>query len=397
MVLEPVNLCPVCGGVEVLDLLRIERVPVYCNVLWSAERDALAAARGTLALGYCVECAHLFNTLFDPQLTEYTPAYDNSLHYSPLFNQYAEHLAARLVEHHGLLGKRIVEIGCGKGDFLRLLCVRGNNRGFGFDRSFEPQRSGNALQEGVTFFQDFYTKDYARRCQPDFIYFRHVLEHIQYPLDFLGAVRRSLGERRDVVLYCEVPNGLFTLKDLGIWDLIYEHCAYFSLHSLMTALRRADFEVTAGGESFGGQFIWVEARPGGGRSEESLAEQRTPALIRPYADAFAEQYRASVQAWRERLCAMEREGRRAVIWGAGSKGVTFLNVLNDWTSGIRQVVDLNPHKQGRYVAGSGQQVVAPGFLRTCSATDVIVMNPLYLDEIKDAVRAMGLDLRVASA
>lgn len=390
------NRCPVCDGAQVLDLLRIEGAPVYCNVLWPDERQARTAARGTLALGYCVACAHLFNTAFDPHLTEYTPAYDNSLHYSPLFSRYAEQLATRLVEHHGLRGKRIVEIGCGKGDFLRLLCARGNNRGFGFDRSFEPQRDGKALPEDVTFFQDFYTEDYARRCQPDFICFRHVLEHIQHPLDFLGAVRRSLGERREVALYCEVPNALFTLKDLGIWDLIYEHCAYFSLNSLITVFNRAGFEVTAGDESFGGQFIWVEARPGSGRSGVTLAEHQTPALIRSYADAFADQYRSSVQTWREHLANMEREGRRAVVWGAGSKGVTFLNVLNDRAAAIRHVVDLNPHKQGRYVAGSGQRVVPPEFLRTCSATDVIVMNPLYLDEIVAAVRAMGLDLRVAS-
>lgn len=390
------NRCPVCDGAQILDLLRIEGAPVYCNVLWPDERQARAAARGTLALGYCVGCAHLFNTAFDPHLTEYTPAYDNSLHYSPLFSRYAEQLAARLVEHHGLRGKRIVEIGCGKGDFLRLLCARGSNRGFGFDRSFEPERGGETLPENVTFFQDFYTEEYARRCQPDFVCFRHVLEHIQYPLDFLGAVRRSLGEGREVVLYGEVPNALFTLKDLGIWDLIYEHCAYFSLHSLMTAFRRTGFDVITGGESFGGQFIWVEARPGSGCSEMILAEQQAPVLIRSYADAFADQYRSNVQAWRERLANMEREGRRAVIWGAGSKGVTFLNVLSDRAADIRHVVDLNPHKQGRYVAGSGQQVVPPEFLRICSATDVIVMNPLYLDEVTAAVRAMGLDLRVSS-
>ncbi|MGB5064689.1 MAG: class I SAM-dependent methyltransferase [Candidatus Competibacter sp.] len=387
--------CPICGSKEVFNLLCIEQVPVYCNVLWPDERQARAAARGTLTLGYCVTCAHLFNTAFDPHLTEYTPAYDNSLHYSALFNQYAVQLANRLADRHALCGKRIVEIGCGKGDFLRLLCAQGDNQGFGFDRSFEPERGGRMPQENVTFFQDFYNDEYARRCQPDFVCFRHVLEHIQHPLDFLGALYRSLSERRDAVLYCEVPNALFTLKDMGIWDLIYEHCAYFSLNSLGTAFNHAGFDVVASDESFGGQFIWVEARPGNGRSEVSLDVQQVPAHIRQYVDTFADQYRANVQAWRERLANMAGEGRRAVVWGAGSKGVTFLNMLNDYAADVRYVVDLNPHKQGRYVAGTGQQVVPPEFLCSYPATDVIVMNPLYLDEITSAVRAMGLDTQVA--
>ncbi len=398
MTSETVSRCPVCDGTQVRDLLRIEQVPVYCNVLWPDQRQACTAARGALVLSYCVACAHLFNTAFDPHLTEYTPAYDNSLHYSALFNQYAEQLAVRLVDRYALRGKCVVEIGCGKGDFLRLLCTQGNNRGFGFDRSFERERERvrETLLGNVTFFQDFYTEEYARRYQPDFVCFRHVLEHIQHPLDFLGALRRSLGERRDVILYCEVPNALFTLKDMGIWDLIYEHCAYFSLNSLITAFNRAGFDVVASDESFGGQFIWVEARPGSGHSKVTLAEQQTPEHIRQYVDAFADQYQANVQAWRERLVNMAREGRRAVVWGAGSKGVTFLNVLNDHAADIRHVVDLNPHKQGRYVAGSGQQVVPPDFLCTSPATDVIVMNPLYLDEITAAVRAMGLDMRISN-
>ncbi|MGH8468040.1 MAG: class I SAM-dependent methyltransferase [Gammaproteobacteria bacterium] len=387
------NPCPLCGGASVLDLLRIEHVPVCCNVLYPDEYQARASPRGELALGYCVECAHLFNTAFDPHLTEYTPAYDSSLHYSPRFNQYAEQLAARLVERYALRGKRIVEIGCGKGDFLRMLCVQGGNRGFGFDRSFEPGRAGEAIQEDVIFFQEFYNAENAQYCRPDFVCFRHVLEHIQHPLEFLRTLRHAIGEQREVVHYCEVPNALFTLKDMGIWDLIYEHCAYFSLHSLVAAFTSAGFDVVAGDESFGGQFIWVEARPGFGRSEVKLATQQLPEHVRQYADAFAEQYRAKVQSWREQLARMARAGRRPVVWGGGAKGVTFLNGLDDHDT-IRYVVDLNPHKQGRYVAGTGQEVVPPEFLGAYGPTDVIVMNPLYLDEITSAVRAMGLDVRV---
>jgi hypothetical protein len=82
-----------------------------------------------------------------------------------------------------------------------------------------------------------------------------------------------------------------------------------------------------------------------------------------------------------------------VIWGGGSKGVTFLNVLGA-DSAIEYVVDLNPHKQGKYVAGTGQRVVAPEFLRELRPTDVLVMNPVYESEIADSVRALGLTARL---
>jgi SAM-dependent methyltransferase len=386
--------CPLCGGEATFDVLRIDQVPVYCNVLWPDRSQARGAPLGQLALTFCVECAHLFNAAFDPRLTDYTPDYDNSLHYSARFNDYAKQLADRLIEKYNLHGKRIVEIGCGKGDFLKMLCGN-HNRGFGFDRSFEPARMGESTARDVRFFQDFYDADHARRCQPDFICCRHVVEHIQHPLDFLGDLRKTLEERSQVTLYFEVPNALYTLKDMGIWDLIYEHCAYFSLNSLIVAFTRAGFDVMAGDEAFGGQFVWVEARPGTGHSQVSLAPQQAPKQVRRYAEAFADQYRSKVTTWREQLQGMSDSGDRPVVWGAGSKGVTFLNVLKDRET-IPFVVDLNPHKQGRYVAGTGQKVVPPEFLREYRPTHVIVMNPLYLDEIAAEVRAMELDSQILS-
>ena len=73
-----------------------------------------------------------------------------------------------------------------------------------------------------------------------------------------------------------------------------------------------------------------------------------------------------------------------------ASGVTLRNVLGG-DRGIDYVVDLNPHKQGKYVAVTGQRVVSPEFLRTVRPTDVIVMNPIYESEIADSVRALGLD------
>lgn len=392
---DDVSRCPVCESSEVLDLLRIDQVPVYCNVLWPDKQQALAAACGEMALGFCTDCAHLFNTAFDQRLTDYTAAYDNSLHYSPRFNQYAEQLAASLVQRHALHGKRIVEIGCGKGDFLRMLSVTWGNRGFGFDRSFEPGRADTPTGDNIQYFQDFYNAEYARLCNPDFLCCRHVLEHIEEPLNFLRSLRGSLEGRTDVSFYCEVPNGLFTLKDLGIWDLVYEHCGYFSLNSLSRAFSSSGFDVVAADESFGGQFIWVEARLADESSQRGTATRLAAEPVRQYADSFASQYRATVDAWRDRLSRFSEEGRRAVVWGAGSKGVTFLNIAGI-DAGIDFVVDVNPHKQGRYIAGTGQQVVSPEALRGVGATDVIVMNPMYLDEVTAAVLAMGLDLQVVS-
>ena len=389
--------CPVCGSSGIDTSIDIHDVPIYCNVLWPSREEAVNAPKGDISVGYCHDCGHVFNKSFDPSLMSYTEDYENSLHYSPTFNEYAESLASRLLKKYQLKNKSIIEIGCGKGDFLSMLCARGENRGYGFDKSFEADRVRSDTHEHVTFIQDFYGEKYAD-YDADLVVCRHVLEHIQYPQVFLQNIRRVLGEQTDTVVYFEVPNALYTLKDMGIWDLIYEHCGYFSVSSLTQVFELAGFEICEVGESFGGQFLYVEAKP---RTTENAAEKvfqtsRKSMLdeLAVYVAAFEENYRAKVDGWREKLASLESDNKRAVIWGGGSKGITFLNVLKA-EQVIDYVVDMNPHKHGLFAPGTGQEVIAPETLKELRPDHVIVMNGIYQDEISSMLVELGIAAEVS--
>ena len=81
------------------------------------------------------------------------------------------------------------------------------------------------------------------------------------------------------------------------------------------------------------------------------------------------------------------------MWGGGSKGVTFLNIMKAGRE-VSFVVDINPHKQGKYAAGSGQQIVAPEALVADPPAVIIVMNPLYQDEIEAMVTSLGIEAEI---
>jgi hypothetical protein len=82
-----------------------------------------------------------------------------------------------------------------------------------------------------------------------------------------------------------------------------------------------------------------------------------------------------------------------VLWGAGSKGVAFLTTL-DIRHEIEYAVDINPHKHGTFMAGTGQQIVAPEFLKGYRPDIVIVMNPIYCNEIQRELDRMGIGVEV---
>ena len=110
------------------------------------------------------------------------------------------------------------------------------------------------------------------------------------------------------------------------------------------------------------------------------------------AGRFAETF-VNVVGSAERVLGDGSARTRLALWGAGSKGVTFLNVA-DRDHRVEAVFDVNPRKQGRHVAGSGQRILAPAELSTAEPETVLVMNPLYTLEIEELVRESGVDAEV---
>ncbi len=386
--------CPVCCAKTIEEFLFLPGVPTHCNLLWESKEQALTAPRGDLRLGFCRACGHVYNRAFDPSLMEYTQAYENSLHFSPRFQAYAEALATRLISLYGIRHKDVIDIGCGKGDFLALLCNRGDNRGYGFDPSFIPEIMEKASAEKMTIIQDFYSPRYAG-YQADLITCRHVLEHIRSPREFVENVRASIGTRTSTVVFFEVPNVMYTLRDMGIWDLIYEHCSYFSASSLAVLFTACGFTVREQSELYDGQFLGIDLAPGNSAGEPAPDVRDKVAAMAEDCAAFAEHYRRKVEDWRTTFDA-KLSGRKLVVWGGGSKGVMFLNTLRDGKH-IDYMVDINPRKQGMFVAGSGQKIVSPVFLRDYRPDTVIIMNPIYRAEIQGQLNDLRVEAEVLVA
>jgi hypothetical protein len=381
--------CPVCAAPTGDPFVRIPGQPVHCNVLWTTRVAAVEAPRGDLDLVFCSSCGHVFNAAFDDSLTTYGATYENSLHHSAVFQGYADELVTTLVERHGLRDRDVVEIGSGgHGDFLDALCTRGGNRGVGFDPSYVGPAQ---VSEHVRVVADFYGEQFAD--QPaDFIVCRHVLEHIGAAGDFVGMVRRVIGDR-DVTAFFEVPDARWTLLHGGIWDLIYEHCGYFTPTSLRAAFELNGFTVDHVGTVFGDQFLTIEATPAPRAGDVSAASSQEVAELADAAHRFADLHTETIGRWRRELRSRTDDGQRGVIWGAGSKGVTFLNVV-EGAQVCDRAVDINPRKHGMYVSGAGQAVVGPDTLPDDPPDFVLVMNPNYRDEIGVQLHELGIDADV---
>lgn len=382
--------CVVCGKKSLKPLLSIPDVPTLCNRLCASEAEAANAPRGNISLSYCLNCGHIVNSAFDQARVKYDGRFENTLTFSPRYRQYAEVMADRIIKRYGLIGKSIVEIGCGSADFLRLLCGAGNH-GEGYDPSQPTSRSAAGRGNVEIIGRNFAVED-ARGA--DLVCCRHVLEHLPEPMDLLRQLRESIAIKADATVCFEVPNGLFTLDRLGIWDIIHEHVSYFTPSSLVRAFHSAGFTVCCTEAAFDDQYLWLEACVDGQALPIDPPKRPPDALYSSFSQRFSER----VALWRQRIEELRSDRRHVVIWGAGAKGVMFLNLLRVTAgAGVDWVVDINPRKHGHFVPLMGQRIVGPDHLPQDPPDLVVVMNPEYEREVRSMIDDMGIGCEVMSA
>jgi SAM-dependent methyltransferase len=383
--------CASCGAPDLAPFYRVEGAPVHSVLLMPARDIAVGFPRADIELAVCTRCGFISNVLFDPTLHSYSANYEETQGFSATFREFHRSLALSLIETFDLRGKRVIEIGCGKGEFLALLAELGNNEGVGFDPAFVAARNPTS-RAGVRFVADFYSEKYADE-KADFVCCKMTLEHIANTEEFVSTVRRSIAGRRDCIVFFQVPDMSRVLRDLAFWDVYYEHCSYFTAGSLRRLFERCGFEVLNTTTEYEGQYLTITAKPATMRLLKTPASQSEIDLLLAETQNFSRRCGEGISAWRNCLKEFGEAGKKVVIWGSGSKGVAFLTALGA-AAQIDYVVDINPHRQGKFMAGTGQEIVAPEFLESYRPDVAIAMNPIYKQEIQKDLNRMSLETRI---
>ena len=380
------NKCPGCASKRLSKSWRLLRQPVVMNYRFRSERAARAVARRELRLVQCEDCGLIFNATLDSQAIPYDEHYENRQCFSPVFQDHLVLMADSLIQRHALQGERVVEVGCGKGDFLRLLCRRARCRGVGYDTSYEgPSR----VDRGRVQFHQRYLKASDVKQPSSAILCRHVVEHVGNIGAFLKDLAEIARASGDPVVVIETPDLRWIDRTGSFWDLFYEHCNYFTKECLAHLCRRAGFRVLRQVAVFGGQYQWLELRLATPRHRTRPAPPCSVSLER-----FAAKTDAALKRMKGRLSKAGADCGWA-IWGAGAKGVSLVQWFR--SSPPRLVIDSNPMKQGGFIPGSNVPIVAPNDPRIRSLGAVLIANPNYRREITSTLRHAGFTNTILTA
>ncbi len=382
-------LCPACSG-ELLDVFhRQEEAPANSCLLLEDRAEATSFPTGSIELAMCRACGFITNIRFDPRLAEYSQRYEETQAFSPRFVQFARSLAQRWVDRHDLGDKTVLEIGCGKGEFLVMMADAGIGHGIGIDPGVHPERLNSAAGHHLSWIKDFYSEKYAH-LEVDAIVCRHTLEHISPVGGFLAMLRQTIADRTDIPILFELPDVQRVLDEVAFWDVYYEHCSYFTAGSLARLFERSGFEVVDLEFAYDNQYLILEARPAPTGVQPQPWPVHDLTAINGGIEHFRVEYGRTIDHWSDRLAGTSGD---VVIWGAGSKGVTFLAEVGER---ITAAVDINPHKHGMYMAGTGHEIIAPDRLRVMKPELVIAMNPIYIDEIQHNLDLLRVDAELVA-
>ncbi len=368
---------------------EVRGIPTNSCLLVDDRARALNFPTGNIVLVVCSGCGFIFNAAWDPQCTVYSDQYEETQGFSPTFNAFNRAIAEELISSYDIRGKTVLEIGCGKGEFLSMICELGGNRGIGYDPSFVPARQ--RPDQDIRFVREFFSGN-TNEVAPDVLCCKMTLEHIGQTHRFLASVR-SVANREDSIIFFQVPDVSRILEEGAFWDVYYEHCSYFNSTSLKRLFTGTGFAVQKTWTGYDGQYLMILTKPADHGSDVSPGYEDDVAAIIRSTGGFAVASARSRATWLTRLRDWAAAGRRTVLWGSGSKAVALLTTLGVHDE-IEYAVDINPYRVGKFLPGTGQRIVAPVFLRDFQPDNVIIMNPVYRNEVEQELARQRCEPRV---
>lgn len=264
-----------------------------------------------------------------------------------------------------LKGKKILEVGCGRGEFLRIWKDY-EVRAIGIE--YDQGLVDTARQEGLEVYRAY--ADDAETVLPEgpydaFVQF-NFLEHQPYPNDMLQCIYNNLTE--DGVGLVTVPSLEYILKYDGYYELIKDHIAYYSEETLKFLFQKNGFEV-------------VDCHTVNRDTLSILVRKRQKVDVSSWKDNFAELKKELF----EYVDGYVSQGKKIAVWGASHQGFTLIPSLG-LSEKIAYIIDSAPFKQGKYAPASHVPIVDRKHYFEEPVDSIMIVAPGYTAEIANIIR-----------
>jgi 2-polyprenyl-3-methyl-5-hydroxy-6-metoxy-1,4-benzoquinol methylase len=355
--------CHICGSSFIKgNRVLLKNMPKAAQFM--PDKKSLYKEKGiTIELCQCAGCGVV------QLLNKPVPYYKNvirSVSVSDEMKKFRIKQFKKFIEKYDLKGKKIIEIGCGNGDYLEIMKMVGP-RVFGIENSKDAVK--NCIKKGLNVQKGFVTNEkYKIYGAPfDGFFIMNFLEHIPQAKKLLLGIANNLSE--NAIGLIEVPNFNMIIKQKLYTEIIRDHIFYFTKETLTNLLRISGFTVIECSEIMNDYII-------------SMVVKKINQI-----DVFniVYEFKKLKNEINRYILKLKKAGKKIAIWGAGHQAFTLMSVCG-LTDKIEYVVDSAKFKQGKFTPVTHIPIVAPEALNENPVNAIIVIAGAYSEEVVRIIR-----------
>lgn len=364
--------CIACGApLWETPLLTLDNMPASAQHM--PDSETVKEDRGlTLDLCQCMGCGLV---QFDCEPVDYYRDVIRAGGFSKTMVELRRYQYKHLIETYRLQGKKFIEVGCGQGEFLKVLSEF-PVEAHGIEH--DPRLVALAREQGLDVTQGFTETEDTRfpgGLYDVFLSF-NFLEHQPDPSTMLQAIYRNLED--DAVGLITVPSFEYIMDHNSYYELIRDHLAYYTFETLTPLLERNGFMVeeceVINRDTLS---VIVKKRP----------QMETENLLECYVTLKREMetYMKYLEAW----------DKKVAIWGASHQGFTLASTTKLGEK-AQYIIDSAPFKQGLFAPASHLPIVSPEYVHEHPVDAIVITAPGYTDEIAGSIRqkfGTGIEVR----
>lgn len=361
--------CRICGSrLEKSPLLILKNMPSRAQFLPS-KKEIYLDRKTDLKIFQCSFCGVV---QLKNRPVEYYRSVIRATGISEEMKNFRINQFTQFVKRFSLEQKKVIEIGCGRGEFLSILSkICPQACGIEYDKNLVKE----CRKAGLNVYKDFIEdSSHVLKGSPfdGFVMFSY-LEHLPNPCEVLKGIRNNLKD--DGVGIVEVPNFDMILREKLLSEFMLDHLFYFTKETLKTVLSISGFDVLECSEIWHDYIISAVIQKKKRLVLSSLLEhqKKISKEIDEYLSKFAD--------------------KKVAIWGAGHQALSVLCFLK-LIKKIKYVVDSAPFKQGRYTPVTHIPIVSPDLLDSDPVEAIIIMAGSYSDEVASIVKQKYKNLNV---
>ncbi len=344
--------------------------------------ESLNEPKFNLSLQFCENCTFTFYPRYkeafqvlDKLYSGHTSTYYNT----PQLMNYLNNFVSNIIEKNKLCSQsKVLEIGCNDGKLLNKFRQLSGCEILGVEPS--KMFSVTWKEYNLTVLNNYFDSDLVAKnlnnIKFDVITFRHVLEHIPDPLDFIKSVASIMYDR--TLLVIEVPYFVSVIAKRRVENISYSHLNYFTIRSINEIISKFSLGIESVDlvETDGGSIVFY-IRKNITTNASLLDNLRTAHL-----DEFLNYIDKSKERIQKLLSGYSQN--EIVGYGAGAKGSHLLYLFN-LHNYIKIIVDDTPGYENKYIPGTNVIIKSNSYLDNKELKAIINLAPTHSEAIKNSI------------